>query len=56
MADEADAYNEWLIAKLQRAMANRDGPLTEHEAVFDEIDAIIEAEPEKDDRNGKYLD
>jgi hypothetical protein len=47
-AEEAAAYNEWLIAKLKRAMANWDGPLTEHEAVFDEIDAMIEAEPEED--------
>jgi predicted transcriptional regulator len=44
MADEADAYNEWLIAKLQRAMANRGGPLTDGDVVFEEMERLIDSD------------
>jgi hypothetical protein len=42
--EEAAEYDRWLNAKLAHAVANRGGPLTDGDAVFEEMERLIDSD------------
>jgi hypothetical protein len=48
-AEEAEAYDRWLRAKIEHALKNRGGPLTDGDAVFEEMKRLIDSDEDDQD-------